>query len=206
METNNLIILIRHFPTTDELEDKVSSNVDTPSVLKSSEKESFFLSEELCKLFKRVAIRNIFTSDSLQATETAKMLANNTGLKLQSTFLLRNINRPLWEGLTNEEVKTIYPKEFNVWCNRPGEVKFKNGESIADVRHRVRLFKKKYPGPKVVVTHTTTFQSFVLENFSLSSNFAWDFKPEMYCFTVINNGTLWALNSRSLDYITLNYK
>lgn len=206
MKFNGLTILIRHFPTQDEVDDKVSAATDTPPILKEAFSELPVLVSQLSSFTERVPIETIFSSDSYQAVQTAQLLAKELNLKTKQSTLLRNIQRPHWEGLTNTEVRTKFKDEFEIWTERPGEVQFKNGESVFDVRHRVIEFTKQFIEPKIVVTHTTTFHSFLLENFNLDSNRAWDFKPEMYTFTILYNGTLWGLNTRSLEYLTLHYR
>jgi broad specificity phosphatase PhoE len=201
-----LTILLRHFPTQDEVEDKVSAAIDTPSILDIALNELPFLIEQLSSFIERVRIETIYSSDSIQAIQTAKLLSDKLNLKITQSTLLRNIQRPLWEGLTNSEVRVKFKEEFETWTERPGEVHFKNGERVLDVRHRVIDFNKQFVEPKIVITHTTTFHSFLLNNFDLDSNRAWDFKPEMYAFTVLYNGTLWGLNTRSLEYLTLHYR
>lgn len=206
MKFSGLTILLRHFPTQDEIEDKVSSATDTPPILNTSLNELPFLVGQLSSFIKRVPIETIYSSDSIQAIQTAKLLSEKLNLKTTQSALLRNIKRPHWEGLTNSEVRIKFKEEFETWTERPGEVHFKNGERVLDVRQRVVSFNKQFLEPKIVITHTTTFHSFLLNNFDLDSNRAWDFKPEMYAFTVLYNGTLWGLNTRSLDYLTLHYR
>ena len=206
MKFEGLIILILHFPTQDEVEDKVSAEIDTPPILEVALKEILPLINQLDPFIERVPIKTIYSSDSYQALQTARLLSEKLNLKLVQSNLLRNIQRPHWEGLTNSEVREKHKVEFETWCERPGEVRFKDGESIEEVRKRIIAFNKLFIEPKIVVTHTTTFHSFLLENFDLNNNRAWDFKPEMYSFTVLYNGTLWGLNTRSLDYLTLHYK
>lgn len=206
MSFAGLTILLRHFPTQDEVEDKVSSSIDTPPIIDSALNELGSLVEQLAWFIQKVPIKTIYSSDSYQAIQTAKLFAQKLNLQATQSHLLRNIKRPLWEGLTNSEVRVKYKDEFETWTERPGEIQFKNGESIFDVRQRVKQFNNEFYEPKIVVTHTTTFHSFLLENFDLDNNRAWDFKPEMYAFTVLYNGTLWGLNTRNLDYLTLHYR
>lgn len=206
MKYKGLTIILRHFPTEDEILDKVSFETKTPSILKETKKEIPLLAKQLSFLIKNTQIKKIYASDSLQALETAKLFSDKLQLNVIKSKLLRNIKRPLWEGLTNSEIRFKFKKEFDVWTNRPGDVRFKNGERIFDVRKRVAKFNRLYTEPKIVITHTTTFHAFIIENFKLKDNQAWDFKPEMYAFTVLYNGTLWGLNTRSLDYLTLHYR
>lgn len=206
MKFKGLTLLLRHFPTQDEIDDKVSHHCITPPILNSSKEELNLISEQLDRFAKRIGIKKIFTSDSSQALETAYLLSEQINLEIIKTDLLRNIFRPNWENLTNDEIRLKYTEEFNIWCEKPGEIKFENGESLHDVKKRVRQFCNQYEEPKIVITHTSTFHMFLLQNFNLNLNYAWDFKPEFYTFSVIYNGTLWALNTRTLEYLTLDYK
>lgn len=206
MNFDGLTILLRHFPTQDEIEDKVSASIATPSILNEALHHLPILIEQLKLFLNRVEIKTVYCSDSYQALQTANLLTEKLPLKVKPTNLLRNIDRPLWEGLTNSDIREKFTQQFDLWTTYPGEVRFEKGESIQDVRKRVRQFNEAYNEAKIVITHTTTFHSFMLENFELESNKAWDFKPEMYTFSVLFNGTLWALNTRNLDYLTLDYK
>lgn len=206
MKFEGLNLILRHFPTQDEVEDKVSCEVNTPSVLESSKEEVFEITKQLKYFVERFGVKKIYTSDSVQALETAQLIANVLKLEVIATKLLRNIKRPQWENLTNSQVKEKFKTDFEIWCNKPANVKFEGGECLDDVKKRVELFCSLYHEPKIIITHTSTFHMFVLKNFNLDLNYAWDFKPEMYCFTVLFEGTLWALNTRSLDYLTLDYK
>jgi broad specificity phosphatase PhoE len=206
MKFEGLTLLLRHFPTQDEVEDKVSHHCKTPSILETSKIEADKMADQLLTFSTRIGIQKIFTSDSSQAVETAKLLSSKTNLQVQETELLRNIYRPHWENLTNEEVRIKYPAEFEIWCEKPSEIKFKDGECLNDVKKRVDNFCSLYSEPKIIITHTSTFHMFLLRNFELDLNRSWDFKPEFYTFSVIYEGTLWALNTRNLDYLTLDYK
>ena len=137
MKFNSLTILIRHFPTQDEIEDKVSVSVSSLPILNESLIEITNLSSQLNSFIKRVPIKNIYSSDSFQAVQTATLIGEATGLNVIKTEFLRNIKRPLWEGLTNAEVKSKYTDEFKIWSERPGDVVFTNGENIHMVRKRV---------------------------------------------------------------------
>ena len=206
MISDELLILLRHFPTQDELDGRVSSWVITPSILEISKTEMLHIAEQLKTFALRFPIESIYCSDSYQAKQTALLLGSQLNLPVIENHLLRNINRPTWEGLTYDEIKNLDEDQLEIWSNRPGEIRFIDGETLADVRKRVVEFCVNNKYPKIVITHTTTFHAFLLENFDLNSNYAWDFKPEMYCFTVLYNGTLWALNIRDLSYLTLTYK
>lgn len=57
----------------------------------------------------------IYASPLIRASETAKIIAENTNKEVISAPEIREINFGEWEGLTVHEIREKYPDVFNAW-------------------------------------------------------------------------------------------
>ena len=63
----------------------------------------------------------IYSSDLSRATSTAEPLARLTGLPVNLDKDLRERHGGAWEGLTDREIRQVYPEEFQIWSPPDGE-------------------------------------------------------------------------------------
>jgi probable phosphoglycerate mutase len=63
----------------------------------------------------------IYSSDLSRATSTAEPLARLTGLPVNLDKNLRERHGGAWEGLTDREIRQVYPEEFQIWSPPDGE-------------------------------------------------------------------------------------
>ncbi|AAK80962.1 putative phosphoglycerate mutase [Clostridium acetobutylicum] len=59
----------------------------------------------------------VYASPLKRAFNTAKLIASTKGISPIIEDDLREINFGLWEGLTIKEMKSKFPKEFDIWRN-----------------------------------------------------------------------------------------
>jgi len=84
-----------------------------------------------------IHLERIFCSDLSRSLETARIIANGKDVPLQPMHKLREINLGAWDGLSFDDVRTLYPKEYErrgasmVTYRPPG------GECFADLAARV---------------------------------------------------------------------
>ncbi|RPI52221.1 MAG: histidine phosphatase family protein, partial [Chloroflexi bacterium] len=102
-----------------------------------------------------VEIAAIYASPLQRARQTVAPLAERLGLPVQTHEGLFDINYGLWQGLTHAEAATAYPELHRLWRTRPDRVRFPGGESLADVRDRLRALlgqlAEVHPGQTVVL-------------------------------------------------------
>jgi probable phosphoglycerate mutase len=100
----------------------------------------------------------ILCSDLIRARETARPLADLTGLPVATDPRLREIDVGAWQGLTFEEVSERYPAEAADWRDG-GEGRRGGGETLVEVGARgvaavgEALVSIPDGGTLVVVTH-----------------------------------------------------
>ena len=89
------------------------------------------------KALAHISLERIYCSDLSRSLETARIIAEESSAPVQPLHKLREINLGKWEGLSFDEVRHLYPGEFErrgadmVNCPPPG------GESFADLAARV---------------------------------------------------------------------
>jgi len=84
-----------------------------------------------------ISFDRIVASDLLRARETAEILNESHGLKIELDSGLREMNFGCWEGLNFEQVKEMYPKEAEIWQTEPEALKIPGGETFEELFDRV---------------------------------------------------------------------
>jgi probable phosphoglycerate mutase len=86
-------------------------------------------------LLAKEGVNAIFSSDLLRAVQTAQPLAELTGLPVNATSAFRERNVGVLEGLTFDESKQTFPKDYYALVNRMVHHVITDGESY---RHLLR--------------------------------------------------------------------
>ena len=79
----------------------------------------------------------VYCSDLIRAVKSAEIIAEPHGLKPLVIPELRERNFGVWEGLTFNEIRELYPSEFEAWASNPLKHCPVNGESTTEVYERV---------------------------------------------------------------------
>ena len=98
----------------------------------------------------------VFSSDLKRAYETAKIIFRNNSIEKVVDF--REMNFGLFEGLKYEEIVRKYPKLYRDWVDNPEKIKIPNGESLSNLRKRVKerlsfILSQQEGKTLAVVTH-----------------------------------------------------
>lgn len=110
-------------------------------------------------------IKRIISSPLSRCVETAKPLAELTGLPIETDPLLLEIAHGTWQGRYRDEIAASEPALFARWRERPEGVRFEGGESLNDVLERWRQFVARFD-PAVdtlLMTHDVVVRIAVLE-------------------------------------------
>lgn len=108
----------------------------------------------------------IVSSDLRRAAATAEALGELTGIPVEFTTGLREINVGRWQGLSRDEIVSRWPDEFAAW--RSGEdVAVGGGERRSEVTARVaqaiRDIAATGEGTAVIVSHGAALRGSVLD-------------------------------------------
>ena len=104
------LILIRHAQSKGNEANVVQGHADEG--LSSLGEEQ---AKELSEHFQTGDIRAIYSSDLGRAIQTATPIAKKLNLEIKTDVDLREAHFGIWEGLTYNEVKEKYPKEYSEW-------------------------------------------------------------------------------------------
>src|SRR5438270_3171179 len=102
----------------------------------------------------------ILSSRIARARETADRIAKRCGAAVQPDARLDELLMGPWEGLTESEVASRYPREWELWCRRPHELSLPGRETLVDIQRRVMSIVEEasFGGPRVLVTHVAAIR------------------------------------------------
>jgi broad specificity phosphatase PhoE len=120
----------------------------------------------LADAFERIEprVERIVASPLLRCSATAKFVADRLNVTLETDDRLLEIAHGTWEGRLRDEIAADDPERFRAWKERPADVAFENGETLAGVRARWLNFAASFPdgGPALVVTHDAVVRVAIL--------------------------------------------
>ncbi len=79
----------------------------------------------------------LYCSTLKRAYRSAEIIGERLGIRPIAVEDLRERSFGIWEGLSFNEIKELYPTEFNQWASNPLRYSPPQGESTLDVKHRV---------------------------------------------------------------------
>jgi probable phosphoglycerate mutase len=126
------IYLIRHGQSAGNAEGRFGGHGSTPLSdlgLAQAEATAAVLAKE--------KIDAIYSSDLLRAVQTAEPLARATGLEIVTSPALRERHVGVLEGLTFDESRERYPKDYYALVNRNVHHIITGGESYRQLLHRI---------------------------------------------------------------------
>ncbi len=112
----------------------------------------------------RPPIERIVASPLLRCSATAQFVADRLDLTLERDDRLIEIAHGTWEGRLRDDIASSEPLAFRAWQERPAEVAFDGGETLADVAARWRAFAASFDPrvPALVVTHDAVVRVAIL--------------------------------------------
>ena len=93
--------------------------------------------ERLAIRLEKVKIDKIFSSSLKRAVQTAEYVAGVKKLPIIETDVLKEINGGEWENCSWIDLMKKWPESYSVWENKPHLHRMPNGESMAELFHRI---------------------------------------------------------------------
>ncbi len=148
------LYLIRHGQSAGNVEGTFGGHSPTP-LSDLGKKQALITAEALSK----EKIDVVYSSDLLRAVQTAEPLAEKLGLEVNKTKAFRERNVGVLEGLTFQESKQKFPKDYYALINRNINHKITGGESYRHLLKRGTNALKEifsiHKGEKIVIfSHT----------------------------------------------------
>ena len=147
------LLLIRHGETLWNQQGRMQGQHDSPLTALGLQQ-----ARQLASRLKDVAFAALYASDLGRAHQTARCIADSTGHEIIADRDLRERSFGIFEGLTNEEIKTRYPDHYAPFARRDPDYAMPEGESAAGFRKRcvacLESLACRHPDERiVVVTH-----------------------------------------------------
>lgn len=128
--------------------------------------------QALADKFRKERLAACFSSNATAAFQTAKILIENHGISIITDKAFNEPKLGDWEGLTFEQIKSKWPKEWDEYLNPGDDCRERRivpgnsetwGETIDKVLNRLKELAKQYIGKTIaIVTHGEVVRLVVL--------------------------------------------
>ncbi len=147
---NNKYYILRHGQTAYQTKKKDFlypwPDITFTSLTKKGEKQI----KDITKTLKEKDIDLIYSSDFLRTRQTAKIVAKELGLEINSDKRLRDVNFGIFSGKSKKEYRAFFASRKEKFFKRPPR-----GENWNDVKERVLDFlkeiEKKHRGKNILI-------------------------------------------------------
>src|SRR4026207_1757860 len=150
------VLLIRHGQSRGNAERRFGGHTATPLSARGRNQ-----AEATARTLKSESLTAIYSSDLARAMETAKPLANMTGLTIQGTSAFRERDVGVMEGLTFEDAAQQHPEQYAALLRRDFDYVLSGGEGYRTLLDRARqklheIIEENRGGKIAVFSHTGT--------------------------------------------------
>ena len=150
------VLLIRHGQSRGNAERRFGGHTATPLSARGRNQ-----AQTTARTLKTESVTAIYSSDLARAMDTAKPLANMTGLPVQGTSAFRERDVGVMEGLTFEDAAQQHPEQYAALLRRDFEYVLTGGESYRQLLDRARqklgdIIDEHRGGKIAVFSHTGT--------------------------------------------------
>lgn len=179
------LILVRHALTVDNQKSRLSGHID--SYISEEGKEQI---DKITNYLKDFDIDKIYTTTSSRTKDTVKKLSELKSIEIIEKESLKEISFGGFEGLTFDEIKDKYPKEFQDMIEKGYEYKYPNGESLIDSYNRVcieldNIISNNDNRTILICSHGGTIRNIITYLISNSYKYHWNFKIDNGSVTIL---------------------
>ena len=179
------LILVRHALTVDNQKSRLSGHID--SYISEEGKEQI---DKITNYLKDFDIDKIYTTTSSTTKDTVKKLSELKSIEIIEKESLKEISFGDFEGLTFDEIKDKYPKEFQDMIEKGYEYKYPNGESLIDSYNRVcieldNIISNNDDRTILICSHGGTIRNIITYLISNSYKYHWNFKIDNGSVTIL---------------------
>lgn len=156
------LFLVRHGESEWNILNKVQGQKDTALT-----DNGIRQAEKLAERLKKESIDFIYSSDLKRAYDTAKIVGDKLGLKVNKLEGLREINFGCWQGLSINEIKEKFREEHLIWMTKPHVLDLPGGETLISLQERVlkavNSIIKRHEGKNILlVSHGAAIKTLIL--------------------------------------------
>ncbi|MHB0913997.1 MAG: alpha-ribazole phosphatase [Armatimonadota bacterium] len=178
------IYLIRHGETAWNKGGAYAGSTDIP-LNDTGRRQAEMLAERLTNL------DAVYSSDLSRARDTARTIAERSGLDVQEFAGLQEVNYGEWEGVSEAEIAVRYADLYQAWRENPAEVSTPNGESFGAVRDRAmavfsRIAREHADEEIAIVAHKSVNRVILCELLGMEVNSYRRIAQENVCINTIS--------------------
>ena len=167
------VILIRHGSTIYSDQNRLYDSDEYPPINQKGKIQIENLTKFL--LNKTPHVDAIYTSSSLRAVQSARILSKEYGIDYKMLDSLHERKAGLWGGLTFEQIEEKYPEMLEKYHENPYEFWPDGGETTQELRERIdsvmaSLVKENEYKTIIVVTHEGVIQSAIASVLQVAPN------------------------------------
>ena len=144
------IDLIRHGETASNASGRFRGTLDLPLTERGLEQ-----ADALARLLKRQRYSAYYSSPLTRARQTLQPLCDTHRTQMTVDPRLDNLQLPLWEGKSYEEVKRRWPEAYQQWLTAPETMNLGGHENLTDVGNRALALLdeivSRYEGQQIVL-------------------------------------------------------
>jgi len=178
-------ILVRHGETEWNVEEIYRGRIDV-ELSEVGIKQAQLLGRYLGNL----KLAAIYSSPLQRAVHTANILAQYQNVAVQVTDGLMDLDCGEWQGLSDEQVKKLYPVLHEQWRVNPHLMAMPGGERLEDVRERalavVGEVVSQYSGSIALVSHRVVNKVLICSLLGLDNSHFWNVKQDVCGITTFD--------------------
>jgi len=148
------LLLIRHGEILSNVK-RVYAGRSEEALTKKGICQAYKVAERIKKDYN---IHALYTSPIKRALQTAEIIGKIIGREVIVEEAFKEMEMEPWEGMSEEEIASIYPEEWQIWLTRPAELSLPGRERLDELLVRVKrsiqeICRNRKDQNIVVVTH-----------------------------------------------------
>lgn len=168
------LYIIRHGETEWNTEKRMQGRLDS-DLTEKGRNDALLLGERL----KDTVFDRIISSPSQRTVDTAQLVRGKRPIPIETDERLMEISLGDWQGKTEDEIKALFPSQYDLYWNHPSKYENPEGERFIDVMDRVANFLEELvnttpSGNVLVVTHGVVLKTLYLLCRNASIDQLWD--------------------------------
>ncbi len=192
------VYLIRHGATLGSEERRYKGHIDVPlsenGIKQAAKLRRYFEKIPNHSLYNvhnsEESLNCIYASDLSRARRSAEIIAKPFKLKPVIIPQLRERRFGHWEGMTFDEIRNIYPKEFDAWANDPLRFSPIGGESTEAVSKRIMpafydILKRHINRKIIIIAHGGVNRIILCNILSISLQNIFRLEQDFACINII---------------------
>lgn len=180
------LYIVRHGQTFWNMNNRVQGINDT-ELTDLGIRQAQLLAERL----KDEKIDCIYSSDLTRAYKTAEIIAKKFDLDVSKIPELREIAFGVWEGLTVDEINSLYQETYKLWRTNPEKAIIEGAESLKEVQSRIlrgtyNLIEQNKGKNILLVSHGTSIKVLILGLLGIDLSFYPKIRLDNTCLNIVD--------------------